>query len=575
MFVRLDGRSSFADVVVSPEPAWIEEVGILLDGRIDNLADIRRALGTSETVGVHATLLEGFRVWRGDLLRRLVGDYAFIIIDRRQRQLVAARDPFGVRPLFYKTAGQTLWLSNRIGQLVERNEPLDDHRIVEYLIRRHDAPGRTFFSNVREVPAGAFVLATQDSLTVSTYWEPEVEAQPPFGNRTEFESRFRHLFLQAVARRLDPDRPVIIQVSGGLDSSAIACAADIVGRPSSGARFEVMGAAAVYPGLPCDESAYIDAVARHVRYPIVRWDDTVPELDDLFDPHPHEPGIRNLFRGGSAGDLRLANDSKARVLLSGVGGDNLGIVEGYVADLIRTRRWRAAFTELVCFPGATAHKRIRRIRQVLRQSVPQRFEGFLSRLRMATPPAWLTPYARHLARSVGPAGQSLPRNLSNLQRSVWRRLTAPEIFRNVSMMNVAASTHGCEYRFPYLDKDLILCAMAAPLECWPRPGPFARLHRGPLAEILPPAIATRFGKAEFTPAVARKVQVAGLQALSAFGDEWISERYIDPDAARQYCRAVIASPNTTPGHHWLEVWAILTFEAWLRGREGLVSTRPH
>ena len=574
LFVRADGRSAFAEIAVTPEPTWIGQVGIALDGRIDNLADVRRALGAGAAESVHATLIEGFRVWDVDLMRRLAGEYAFVIHDRRERRLIAARDPFGVRPLFYKSADRTLLLSSRLDRLVEKSEPLDDRRIIEYLIKRHDAVGRTFFSNVQEVPAGGFLVATQDRLTVSTYWQPEADSQPPAKSRAEFESRFRHLFVQAVARRLDPGRPVVIQVSGGLDSSAIACAADVIRRSSPGKAVELIGAAAVYPGLPCDESEYVDEVANHVGYPVVRWDDTSPELEDLFNPHPHEPGIRNLFRGGSAGDLRIAHDSGAEVLLSGAGGDHLGIVEGYVADLIKARRWRAAFRELVHFPGATTRTRVMRIRRVLGQSVPPRLSAYLGGLRPSTTPAWLTRYGREIAASVGVSNQSLPRNLSNLQMSVWRRLAAPELVRNVSMMNLAAAARGCEYRFPYLDKDLILCAMGAPLDYWPRPGPFARLHRGPLAEILPAAVATRFGKAEFTPAVARKVQVACAQALSAFGDHWASERYIDPDAARQRCRAALTLPPTTPDRHWLEVWAILTFEAWLRGREGLVSTRP-
>ncbi|MES1158961.1 MAG: asparagine synthase-related protein, partial [Terricaulis silvestris] len=314
---------------------------------------------------------------------------------------------------------------------------------------------------------------------------------------------------------------------------------------------------------------YIDSVAGHVSYPIIRWEDTSPELDDIFEPHPDGPGLRKLFRGGSSGDFRVARESNARVLLSGLGGDNLGIVEGYVADLIQAGRWRDALTELVSFPGATLRTRIERIRRVLRQFVPDSFDAYLRRRRKRTPDC-LTPYARHIANSLGTARPALPPKLTNVQRALWRRVAAPETLRNISMMNIAASSHGCEYRFPYFDKDLVLFAMAAPLEFWPRPGAFARLHRDPLAEILPASIASRFGKAEFTPAVARKVQAAGTAVLKGFGTKWASRHYLDPDAARRFCQAVIDSGSVSD-RRFVDVWAILTLEAWLRSRERLSS----
>ena len=89
--------------------------------------------------------------------------------------------------------------------------------------------------------------------------------------------------------------------------------------------------------------------------------------------------------------------------------------------------------------------------------------------------------------------------------------------------------------------------------------------------MLPPKIADRFGKAEFSPAVANRVRQAAplIERLFATGD-WLCQKYVARDAALRFYRGVTSS-NSTRGMDWWRVWGIATLEAWMRSVFGYPS----
>jgi hypothetical protein len=208
---------------------------------------------------------------------------------------------------------------------------------------------------------------------VRRYWRPPSQGSTPIKiAHDEFREEFHRLFVESVGERLRSSAPVIVHVSGGLDSSSVAGAADLIGRAGNWPTPYVRGAAGLHPGLTTDEGPFIDAVARRVQFPIERWDATLtgPTDPDLEDPSDAQPGVRALNRGGTIGDIAIARAHGASVVLSGIGGDELGTVFGFVKDLIADRRWSTVLDELLFFPGATMRTRAARLKQVVRQSVP-------------------------------------------------------------------------------------------------------------------------------------------------------------------------------------------------------------
>jgi asparagine synthase (glutamine-hydrolysing) len=531
-----------------------------MDARIDNRGEIAESLGLRADCQPPDLVKAAYLKWGTALAKRLSGDFAIVVWDRREARLVALRDPFGVRPLYFRIGNGRIRIGSRVSDLIDTGE-FNDGRVVEYLLGKYASTDATFFRSVNELPPGHVLLATATRLSYERYWRPPTDMEK-VADPIECARRFRELFYQAVKRRLVSKGPAVIHVSGGLDSSAVACVADLVRSADCSGTLSVFGASARYPGLNCDESSFVDAVAQNVHFPILRWDDTVGGTGDLENPRIDEPGILSVFRGGTVGDIEIALSLGGTSILSGLGGDQLGIVDGVVEDSIENGEWRRAMRELLRFPGATTRQRLNRIRHVVAQGVPSAFRDSMRRFR-AQIPRWLAPDLRAHARALEALEQPEGEFSSHVQRAMWRRLNSPEMQRNVAVMNAVALSRNAEYRFPYLDRDLVSFSLSIPHSLLPRPAPYARLHRQALADVLPSAIVARSWKAEFTPVLRKRIIRSQQSIGNLFDSGWASGRYVDRELARQFCRSTMTSTDENPVA-WRQVWAILTLEAWMK-----------
>jgi asparagine synthase (glutamine-hydrolysing) len=571
--VRADFSESFRDpegaAPVLPDGALHGHIRIVVDARIDNELALRTALAVE-----HATLSEllvrAYLTWGDEFATKLSGDFALVLWDATTQKLLAARDPFGIRPLFYQVSRQEIRLAGSVRQLLTASGEtpiLNDQRIVEYLLGRYGTTDASFFRHVRELPAGHILIATAANVSLRRYWYPPVSgSRSSCVSRREYHEEFRRLFIESVSERLRSDTPVIIHVSGGLDSSSIACAADAIERAGNLPTPYIRGAAALHPGLPCDEGPFIDAVARRVRFPIERWDATAVGAEDLdlIDSSIVQPGLRALYRGGTTGDVIIARSHRASVILTGTGGDEIGAVVGFVKDLLADHQWASVIEELLFFPGATMRTRVGRLKQVVRQSLPAAVLRWNASLRAAVP-VWLAPGMHQLAKDLAfadPPNGSFP---SHLATHVWERVTSPRLERVVTQYQEYSSGQGLEYRFPFLDKELVTFVLTVPYEHWPRPRTCARLHREALADLLPPKIQQRFEKADFTSAVVNRIRNAQTQIQAIVGAaSWHSGRYVDHGEARRLCRSVLSDKNPINPEDWLSLWSIVSLETWMR-----------
>jgi hypothetical protein len=164
---------------------------------------------------------------------------------------------------------------------------------------------------------------------------------------------------------------------------------------------------------------------------------------------------------------------------------------------------------------------------------------------------------------------------SHVQAHRYREVTSQQVIRSVEVAQRLGMSHGIEVRFPFLDRDLVAFVLTIPYRLWPAPGPYARLHRDALADLLPPAVAARTSKAEFTPALLNRIVRAEpevRQLLATDGDGWVSERYVPLARARRLVGEVMAARAGagagagagTGDRRARWVWAIVTLEAWMR-----------
>src|SRR5215469_8358593 len=158
-------------------------------------------------------------------LHRLRGEFAFVLWDQKHRTMFAARDRFGIKPLFYAIHEGTLYFASEVKALFAAGVPARwDAESVANSVGGSGSRMRTLFDGVFQVPPGHYVLATDKHFQVNQYWDfnyPVGQCIPRERSDADYAAELRHIFEEAVRLRLRADVPVGCYLSGGLDSCSV------------------------------------------------------------------------------------------------------------------------------------------------------------------------------------------------------------------------------------------------------------------------------------------------------------------------------------------------------------------
>ncbi len=158
-------------------------------------------------------------------LHRLRGEFALVLWDERNRTMFAARDRFGIKPLFYAFHNETLYLASEVKALFAAGVPRRwDSESVSQSVEFGGHPVRTLFEGVFQVPPGHYLIATEKHIELSRYWDFDYPRADRSGTRrstADYVAEFRSALEEAVRIRLRADVPVGCYLSGGLDSCAV------------------------------------------------------------------------------------------------------------------------------------------------------------------------------------------------------------------------------------------------------------------------------------------------------------------------------------------------------------------
>jgi asparagine synthase (glutamine-hydrolysing) len=557
-------------------PASLERSPLcLLDGYLDNGAQIGAELGSHAGTSPEELLATGWRRWGFDLLARLRGDFALVIWDEQRGEGLLARDQLGARSLFLHDASGPLCFASEIRQLLALlpTRPAPDRVSVAHWITMSNRPGSaTLYTGVRRLNPGCALLLDRAGAREAQYWAPRF-AEPLKDSRPLLAERVRGSLDRAVARRISMDGLTGVLMSGGLDSSSVAAVA------ATQAPGRVWAQAAVFPEHPAvDESGLIEELRRSLELPGITAEVRAGGLlaSALESTSAWELPLRSWGDFWALPLLRAAAAAGVRVTLGGDGGDELFGARVYLlADRLRAGHPLQALGLVRELPGAGDRPARREMARIYREvalagALPYRLHRLAERLlaeRRA--PSWL----------LGEVGRELRDDDDPL---AWKRLDAPRwwaetahgLTRGIEETGIfdhqrrRAASAGLDARHPLFDLDLVeLCLGIPPLATFDRYRSRPVL-RDAMDGLLPDSVRLRPQKALFDSllidclsgpdgAIARELLCGPNAEIGA---------YVDREAMQ---RALFGpgSPAGQPSFGWMwQVWRLLSAECWLRSQ---------
>ena len=225
-------RLSIIDLTTGDQPIANEDeqLHIVVNGEFYDFERQRRELEQGghlfQTRSDSEIALHLYEEFGAHCVQQLRGEFAFVLWDEANQMLFAARDRFGIKPLYYTVHDNTLYLASEIKALFAAGVPARwDHESFYQAATGLAMPDRTLFDGVYQVPPGHYLTATTSGMRIHRYWEfyypPADELAADTRDEGAFIEEFTAVLEEAVRLRLRADVPVGCYLSGGLDSCSV------------------------------------------------------------------------------------------------------------------------------------------------------------------------------------------------------------------------------------------------------------------------------------------------------------------------------------------------------------------
>ncbi|MCE2901959.1 MAG: asparagine synthase (glutamine-hydrolyzing) [Gemmatimonas sp.] len=446
---------------------------LVFNGEIYNYRELRSELETMghrfRSSGDTEVLLTAYMQWGRECVRRLNGMWAFLIYDQTTGVVFGSRDHFGIKPLYVGEYPGGLAYASEIKALLTLGigRSPDWSRVSEWLasgtLDLVPSRGRTFYEGIREVPpATAFELHLDGQARQWTYWSLDAIERRP---RPDASEEYAALFEDAVRLQARADVPLAVSLSGGLDSTAIACAL----ARQTGTQLEAF----TYNSDDHDESRYVRATlewtgaTRHlVEVTPTQLFDTLPQLLAMHD----EP-VHTFAAAISWHIMGAARARGIKVVMSGQGADEA--LAGYStyfldywAQLVHDGQSDKAFREIDAYTamhgGDAALRRTTSVRRASRlrwhRVLPlySKVANALQQRRLRRGAAWYLP---EVMAHLPPVSSHTEVGLTAALRASIAQAPLPMYLRLDDRNSMA---HGVEARVPFLDSRLVELAFSVP-----------------------------------------------------------------------------------------------------------------
>jgi asparagine synthase (glutamine-hydrolysing) len=456
---------------------------IVFNGEIYNFRDLRREL---ETAGAEfrsqsdtEVILAAYRVWGEECLTRLRGMFAFALWDAQRKRLLLARDPMGIKPLYYYQSEKNFLFASEVRTLLQTElvpRKVDSTGALSYLAFGSVYEPWTIVEGVRAVPPGHVLTVEQGSVSVREYWSAlrcasgRTEEDGPNRNGTGTGS-LPAILREAVLSNLVSDVPVGVFLSGGVDSSSL-----IAVMSQNGVRANTFSL--VFREKEFNEAPYSREVARrfgteHLEIPVSQEGTLalLPEALRAMD-QPTMDGINTYLVSAKT---RAAG---VKVALTGLGADEM--FAGY-SNFRRVPNMERVAARLKRLPEQIRRPLVASVAMVAGKSDRNRKLAAL-----ASPEnSFVHPYflvralfARAEQRALFPAGEyeAAQQTLDDVLRESIAESSTLDPVNRVSYLeshwymrntllrdsDFMSMAHGLELRVPFLDRALVEACFRIP-----------------------------------------------------------------------------------------------------------------
>lgn len=548
-------RLSIIDIGVSGSQPFRSTDGrwvLIFNGEIYNYLEIRKELMELGVVFVSASdtevLLWAWRTWSFKALARLRGMFAFIVVDLKRNSLVAVRDAFGIKPLYYHKTNSNLTFASEIPALRKMSlyKGSLNHQVAYEFLRtgRYDNTDQTFLQDFKSLPPGHFMEIDLDNPygdASAARWFGFPETTENIRDLSDACHSVRRALEDSVRIHLRSDVPLGVALSGGLDSSVLTA---LVRSLEPDAEIETFSF--VSPGNPSDESSWSKLVSLHLRTNhhevSPSTNQVVSDFEDVISSQGEPFGSLSSYAQFSV--YREAHLNGLKVILDGQGGDEVfggyfGYLEFRLRSLISSGKVSEAVELVRMWSRYPRHNVIQGLMGLLgtyvggksrvvannilgRSNVPEwAVKRNLDEFGISTEP--LQAYGYPLQGTVG--GRELAKRLS-------MALFSGEMVNLLRHSDRSSMRWSVESRVPYLDVEVVSLAQSLPEEYLLSPsGETKSILRHAAMDLLPTEVLFRRDKVGFeAPDLQWLRQISPLAPALTEGLEkipWIDKRLVD------------------------------------------------
>lgn len=500
-------------------------------------------------------LVKAYQTWGENCLNEINGDFAFAFYNNTTDELFAARDPLGIKALYYTVMEGEYCFSENIDELFQLSgiEKKPNIKSIYTLLNQRAVDyEETMYHGISRIPPGHYLRIIDGKVTLVRYWYPE---KIPVDYTISLENaaiKFNQLFEEAIISRVGEDEETAYELSGGLDSSSIV---SVLKAKYPEKMIDTYSMS--FNGFRCDEYQYVRAMESKYNFHTMQIDSKEIDYKHRYDfkfnylISPHWP-ITTTFTMLFHMAEKMSNDEK-KIIITGQGGDHLLGGHCYVlSDLLGRLEFGKALSELTHTlyspSGFLRCGILPLLTQKQKELIKKIFSFFYKR--------------KSIVESENITDLFSIRDISSaLRRSTLNPLisAAQSTMMDGNVLHAIENTCNIEFRHPFFDKKLVEFVLSLPPEYRYSHGKGKILLRRAMKEILPEKIRLRNDKAEFSEVLVQQLHEIDINKLLQKSNlaslDLIEQRKID---------AMIYSFENKNYSELGFLWIIVNLEYWYR-----------